>query len=435
MTKSGYKSVKTIFQHTEEIPNDWNFKKISQLGKIVGGGTPDTKNEKFWKDGDISWFTPEEITNLKSNFVKHSERKITDLGIKESSAKKLPKNALLITTRATIGNCAICEDEVSTNQGFQNIICNKTIDHKFLLYSIKHNKRRLRQYAQGTTFLEINKTNLSKIRLPCPEDPLESKKIGQYLLGVDILIENQYQKIEFYQELKQGLMRTFFSKGVNGDKSEIKTLSPRYFKQLIPKSWELGPLGKFAKLKPGYAFKSHDYVEEGIRSLTISNVSHGEIIWDEETFLPEEFWSKYSEYQLKNQDLIMAMTRPVISTGIKISFFNFDKKTLLNQRVGKFAINSELDKKYLFYFINSNYFIKQVNVRAPTNLQPNISSEEVEKIPIWMPVDEKEKEKIVDVLENCDVHIENLIEQYNYMKNIKKGMMQQLLTGQKKVKI
>ena len=131
----------------------------------------------------------------------------------------------------------------------------------------------------------------------------------------------------------------------------------------------------------------------------------------------------------------MAMTRPVISTGIKISFFNFDKKTLLNQRVGKFAINSELDKKYLFYFINSNYFIKQVNVRAPTNLQPNISSEEVEKIPIWMPVDEKEKEKIVDVLENCDVHIENLIEQYNYMKNIKKGMMQQLLTGQKKVKI
>ena len=175
--KSGYKWKKTIYQQHEEIPKDWDFVSISETGKIIGGGTPDTTKLEYWEDGNISWYTPEELTKLESNFVKDSKRKITQKGLDQSSAKILQKGTILITTRATIGNCVINEKKTATNQGFQNLIVNKNHNNKFLMYSLRFNKRRLRQYSQGTTFLEINKTNFGIIIIPCPKDIREENRL------------------------------------------------------------------------------------------------------------------------------------------------------------------------------------------------------------------------------------------------------------------
>ena len=82
--RQGYMLVKTIYQRYEEIPEDWNFKKISEIGKIVGGGTPDTKNEEYW-NGDVSWLVPQELTGLAGNYIEKSERTITKKGLEERS--------------------------------------------------------------------------------------------------------------------------------------------------------------------------------------------------------------------------------------------------------------------------------------------------------------------------------------------------------------
>ena len=205
--KSGYKWEPTIYQQYEEIPKDWDFVSKTETGKIIGGGTPDTTNLEYWENGDIPWFTPTELTKIESNFVKDSKRKITQKGLDESGTNLIPENNILITTRATIGNCVINEKKTATNQGFQNLIVNKNHNNKFLMYSLRFNKRRLRQYSQGTTFLEINKTNFGKIKIPCPKDIREEAKIASILLNLDLLIQQEKQYKEKLEKIKRGLMQ------------------------------------------------------------------------------------------------------------------------------------------------------------------------------------------------------------------------------------
>src|SRR5690606_25927047 len=116
---------------------EWKFTKFGEIAQIIGGGTPETNIEEYW-NGDIQWFTP---TEVKSNFVTKSNRTITELGLKKSSAKLLPKGTILLTTRATIGEVAIATQECTTNQGFQSLIVNKEAKNIFISNWIKQNKK------------------------------------------------------------------------------------------------------------------------------------------------------------------------------------------------------------------------------------------------------------------------------------------------------
>jgi type I restriction enzyme, S subunit len=118
--KPGYKFVKSYFGKYEEIPEDWEFKRISEIGEIIGGGTPDSRIKEYW-GGDIPWAVPTDITDLKGTFIEKTERLITQKGLKNSSARLLPKGTVLITSRATIGSCAINTVPMATNQGFQSL--------------------------------------------------------------------------------------------------------------------------------------------------------------------------------------------------------------------------------------------------------------------------------------------------------------------------
>ena len=112
-------------KNNQKITEDWNIKKLGEMGKFVSGGTPDTEKPEYW-NGDIIWLTPSEITKLPTRFVSDSERKITKAGLKNSSAVLLPVGSLIICTRATVGDCCINTTEVSTNQGFKNLIPRNT---------------------------------------------------------------------------------------------------------------------------------------------------------------------------------------------------------------------------------------------------------------------------------------------------------------------
>ncbi len=96
---------------------EWEEKQLGDIAEIVGGGTPDTSIEEYWKDGSIEWFTPTEVGHDK--YVNCSKRKISQLGFAKSSARLLPAGTILLTSRATIGEMSIAEKECCTNQGFQ----------------------------------------------------------------------------------------------------------------------------------------------------------------------------------------------------------------------------------------------------------------------------------------------------------------------------
>ena len=118
---------------------EWDEKSVSQMGQILNGGTPRTSQSEYW-NGDIAWTTPTEITSLSTRYIDRTKRNITDDGLKNSSATLIRPNSILICTRATIGESAINQIPMATNQGFKNLIPNKDFDTEFLYYLLQFHK-------------------------------------------------------------------------------------------------------------------------------------------------------------------------------------------------------------------------------------------------------------------------------------------------------
>ncbi|MDR2284359.1 MAG: restriction endonuclease subunit S [Sphingobacterium sp.] len=192
----------------DDMRNDypkWNIRNIGDICEVIGGGTPETNKVEYW-NGNIQWFTP---TEIKSNFVSKSERTISELGLKNSSAKLLSKGAILLTTRATIGEASIALEECTTNQGFQSLITREECNNLFIFNWIKMNKYELEKRANGSTFSEISKSEIEKIEIhiPCFE---EQTKIANFLSSFDSKIDIETQLLQKLEDQKKFVLQQMF---------------------------------------------------------------------------------------------------------------------------------------------------------------------------------------------------------------------------------
>lgn len=181
---------------------------MGDVAEIVGGGTPSTNISKYW-NGNINWYSPTEIGS--QTFVNSSKKKITELGLKESSAKLLPgKKTILFTSRAGIGDMAIMNTDGSTNQGFQSWIVKPNITDIYFLYSLGGNlKKQALRKASGSTFLEISNSEVKKLSLYLPNFK-EQTIIGKIIKLIDKLITLQQRKVNNYFQYKTQLINTIF---------------------------------------------------------------------------------------------------------------------------------------------------------------------------------------------------------------------------------
>ena len=187
----------------------WKKSELKEIAKIVGGGTPDTNNSNYW-NGNINWYSPNEIG--KYPYVYSSHKKITNLGLKKSSAKLHPsEKTILFTSRAGIGDMAILKTEAATNQGFQSLELKNNINPYFVYsYGFKI-KREAYKLASGSTFLEISKKDMEKINLWFPIRN-EQQKIGELFTKLDKLLDLRQQKIGKLKLLKKALLQKLFPK-------------------------------------------------------------------------------------------------------------------------------------------------------------------------------------------------------------------------------
>jgi type I restriction enzyme M protein len=160
---------------------------------IESGGTPSTTNQKFW-NGDINWVTLVDLP--QENFItqiQETERKITDDGLKGSSAKLLPENTVLVSSRATIGRIGIAKNKLATNQGFKNIIIKdeNKISSLYLAIVMTTKKEEMELMASGGTFKEISKTSFEKIIVPIPDISTQQKIISDYHQEQGIIESNK----------------------------------------------------------------------------------------------------------------------------------------------------------------------------------------------------------------------------------------------------
>lgn len=226
--------------------SEWREAKLCDIGEIVGGGTPSTKEESYY-GGDIPWITPKDLSTHNERYIYRGERSITEEGLKNSSAKLMPKGTVLFSSRAPIGYVAIAGKELCTNQGFKSLIPkNGVADSEFIYYLFKHKKSDIEAIASGTTFLEVSGSAMKNISILLPPLP-EQKAIAATLSALDDMIELNNQINKTLEEMAQAIFKSWFVdfepfRDGNFEESELG---------LIPKGWKVGTFGEVAEITSG----------------------------------------------------------------------------------------------------------------------------------------------------------------------------------------
>jgi type I restriction enzyme, S subunit len=156
------------------MATDWRSCKLGDVIETLGGSTPSTKNPEYWEDGDITWYTPSDLTANKAMFIRDSSKKITQLGFENSSARMFPPYSVMMTSRATIGVIAINTSGACTNQGFITCIPNDRLSAYHIYFWIEQNREQINNIASGATYKEINRSEFRDILITVPNTEIET---------------------------------------------------------------------------------------------------------------------------------------------------------------------------------------------------------------------------------------------------------------------
>ena len=219
-TKKFFESVlNKIFKEAEEDRENWKWMKLEEIAeKIKAGGTPSRKEKKYWKNGTIPWV---KISDIHENdfLVKDTEEKITEEGLKNSSAKLFKKGTLLFSIFASIGKVGILDIDATTNQAIVGIELKEKIDTRFMAYLLKYFSQDLISISRGNAQNNINQTILKNLLIPIPyknnqPDLEKQKEIAEYLDNLHSKIkqleELQKLQVEKFKQLKESILNKAF---------------------------------------------------------------------------------------------------------------------------------------------------------------------------------------------------------------------------------
>jgi type I restriction enzyme, S subunit len=191
--------------------------KLGEICTVVGGTTPNTNKNEYW-NGDNIWLSPVDLPEVGSiTAVSNSQRKITDLAVKETSLKLLPIGSLVFSSRASIGKIGIVEKPLYTNQGFTNFIPHDKLDVKFLAYALKVNLPKIEKLGNTTTFKEVSRTALKDLEIPLPPLSIQ-REIATLLDKADALRRKDRELLHAYEALAQAIFMDMFGDPVKNEK-------------------------------------------------------------------------------------------------------------------------------------------------------------------------------------------------------------------------
>lgn len=180
-----------------EIPEEWANGTLEDLGEIVAGGTPSTNHPEYYSENGIAWITPNDLSNSNDKYITHGERDISEIGMNNSSARLMPEGTVLLTSRAPIGYLGIAANEVCTNQGFKSIVPNGKFGSEFIYYTVEKMIGYLKSLGTGSTFTEISKAVVAKVKIVIPEE-LIVKRFEEMVLDICAkrkIIENENKEL------------------------------------------------------------------------------------------------------------------------------------------------------------------------------------------------------------------------------------------------
>ena len=377
---------------------EWMTADLAAIADIRNGATPRTGVPGYWH-GPIPWCIPTDITGSPGKYLVATARSITPEGLASCGASLLPPGALLICTRATIGELKITAMPVATNQGFKSLVCGDFVDHEYLYYSILTARNHLIDVATGSTFLEVSKHDLGNIRVPLPPLP-EQRAIAAVLSGVDKLIGS----VEALIVKKRAIKRAAMQELLTG-----RTRLPGF-----EGKWETKRLDEVAAVTMGQSPPSASYnlVGNGLPLIQgNADISRRSTI--------DRIWTTLPSKRCGAGDIVLTVRAPVGSVA------RASKRACLGR--GVCGLKPLDHGPFLYYaLILRESHWEDVEQGSPFSAA---NSAQVAGFPIAAPIDKLEQRAIATVLSDMDAEIAALDHRLDKTRAIKQGMMQQLFTG------
>ena len=191
----GHEDVELVGSELGPIPRGWEVSQVSDVLETVGGGTPAKAEDAYWADGTMQWFTPTDLTRTGAAFAFDSALKITERGLKKSSAKLFPAGSVMMTSRATIGTISIAATSATTNQGFITCVPSVRLTSNYIYFWLHANVDLFLGLAGGATFKELRKSTLRELSILVPTqrdmDSFEDSVEPMMSLLKNLLQQNQ----------------------------------------------------------------------------------------------------------------------------------------------------------------------------------------------------------------------------------------------------
>lgn len=412
------------------IPKHWNLKKLGEVGEIVSGGTPSTTVPEYW-NGNVSWISPADLSGYVSKIISKGRKSITETGLKNSSARLIPKGSVLFSSRAPIGYVAIAGNDVCTNQGFKSIIPAKEITSEFLYYFLKASKQSAEEAASGTTFKEISLKAFSQLEIPIPPLP------EQYVIVTKIEellsdLENGKQQLLLAQQqvqvYRQSLLKwAFEGRLTNKDIKEGE----------LPDGWKWMKTGEIIDtINNGYT-PTKEYLSERngeIPFIKVYNLNFdGTLNFKKNpTFIPNAIHKKDLKRSIcfPNDVLINIVGPPLGKVSIVTNQY---PEWNINQAIVLFRPNKNILSKYISYFLQNSVTINWLEETSKATAgQWNVKVSTCRVIPIPLPPI-KEQKLMVDELESkltvCDKIEETISQSLEQAEMLRQSILKRAFEG------
>lgn len=327
---------------------EWKEVTLGEIGTIVGGATPSTKNTSFY-DGNIPWLTPKDLSVNSNKYIFRGERNITEAGFKSCSCKMLPKGSVLFSSRAPIGYVAIAANDMCTNQGFKSVIPNEETDSEFLYYLLKYNKDNIASQGSGTTFAEVSGKTMKDIEVVVPKEKEDQRRIASILSSLDRKIELNNKINADLEEMAQAIFKNWFVdfEPFKGGKFVDSELG------MIPEGWKVGRADDFYQINIGKTppRKENKWFSTNPADkiwVSIANMGNsGIFISDSSEYLTKEAVDRHNIIMVPRNTILLSFKLTVGRVAIA------DKELTTNEAIARFILSDDKYMEYLYLYLKN----------------------------------------------------------------------------------
>jgi len=413
------------------IPEGWEYSTLGiHLNKVVGGGTPSRANSQYW-NGTVPWAT---VKDLVADELSTTQEFITTDGVKNSATNIVQKGTVITATRMGLGRVIRFTTDVAINQDLKALYPTPSLDQNFLFQWLKSKAVEIKGIGSGSTVKGIRLEALKGLPILLP--PLfEQKKIASILSSVDTAIQTTQKVIDQIQMVKQGLLVELLTKGIGHTEFKMTEIGK------IPTVWKISKLkdiatnqkGSFSNGPFGSDLLRSDLREAGVPVIYIKDIKNGEYSSLSNVYIEQQKADTLLSSEVQADDILFTKVGDPPCTA---AVFPNDKgRAIITQDVIRLRVNKDLIlPKFVKAFFDSSIGISLVEKIAIEGTRKRVSLGQFKELYFPVPCIE-EQDKISSIISSLEVSIRNGKNKKSQLEQLKKGLMQDLLTGKVRVKV